>query len=184
MGITVVTPPSAWPVSLDEAKDHCKIDGSAEDGYVTGLIGAATAHTEKVLGKSLMEQTLRLTLDGFNDAIRLPRGPVRSVVSIKYFDAAFSEQTLSPSIYTVDTASNPQWIVRNSDVSWPQTANAINTVNIDYVAGFNPLPDDIRHAILLLIGMWHRGRDEAALPHMDGGPAYYALLTNHRSYGF
>ena len=185
MGITVVTPPTAYPVTLAEAKLHCRVDGTTEDSRIDGLIAAATDYVEKYTGRSIMAQTLRLTLDSFTDAIVLPRGPVQTVSSVKYYDPAGIEQTVPASGYTVDAASDPSWVVRDGDYTWPAILDAVNAVNITFVAGYATVPPSIKHVILLLISQWYDNRSASAEKQMAVLPhAVDALLSNYRSYGF
>ena len=67
MRVFVVTPPEPV-VSIDEAKDHLRVDGDGEDALIEGLVAAATGHIDGPngwLGRAI----------GPADA----RGPVRSV---------------------------------------------------------------------------------------------------------
>jgi uncharacterized phiE125 gp8 family phage protein len=47
MGLAVITPPANEPISLDEMKDHLKVDGTDQDSYITSL---------SVMGRQLVEQ--------------------------------------------------------------------------------------------------------------------------------
>lgn len=185
MGLTLVTPAASFPVTATEAKLHCRVDGASDDDLIDGLIAAATEYVEQYTGRSIMQQTWKLSLDAFSENILLPKGPVQSVSSLKYFDREGVEQTVSSSDYTLDNASDPAWIVRNADATWPDVLDSVNAVNVTYVAGYSVTPSPIKHAILLLIGDWYRGRENTALgtnqpaemPH-----AVTALLANYRSF--
>lgn len=162
MGLTLVTPPAEWPVSLEEAKAQCRVTGDHEDTLLERLIRSATAHVERTLDLSLTTRTYRLTLDAFTDTIELRRGPVQSVESLQYVDGDGITQTVSTEDYTVDLVSSSAWIVRNSGASWPAIMDAVNAVSVTYVAGFDELPsdlEDLKHAILLLIGHWFSVRE-------------------------
>lgn len=183
MGLTLVTAPATYPITTAEAKIQCRVDTSDEDAYFDVLIAAATDYVEKYLGRSVATQTWRLTLDEFSDAMRLPNGPVQSVSSVKYDDADGVEQTLSSDVYTADLTSDPQWVVRNSDQSWPTTSAAVNSVRIEYVAGYSSVPASIVQAIKLLISNWYMQREAVSDKEMREVPhAVTALLTNYRSY--
>jgi len=159
VGLTVVTPAGSLPVSRAEAKRHLGIaDGETEfDTLVDELLAAAIATVEEYTGRLLGSQTWKLVLDDFSDAIELPRGPVSSVSWVKYFDTAGVEQTLAPSVYTVDLVSEPQWVVLNSDESWPDLLDAVNVVSVQFVAG--DMPPALALAVKMLVAQWfqHRG---------------------------
>lgn len=184
MGLTLVTPPIAEPVTLAEAKAHLRVQHTDEDSYISALIVAATRHVEKVLSKSLMERTWRLTMDAFSDAIELPRGPVQSVTSVTYTDADGVTQTVPASDYTVDLISHRQWVVRNSDATWPTPLDAVNVVSVEYVAGFDTLPaeyEDLKHAIFLLVGHFYHSREAVSdSPKHEVPLAVDALVQPYR----
>ncbi len=185
MPVSVITPPTAFPVTAAEVKTWCRIDGTAQDAEVDGLIAAATSYVEDYTGRALMTQTLKLSLDAFTDSIELSRGPVQSVTSVVYDDPDGVQQTLSADDYTVDLTSDPQWLVRNSDSSWPTIIDAVNAVRITYVAGYSTLPPAIKQAIMFLISQWNDNRtpfSERVPTELPNTVA--ALLVNHRSFGF
>lgn len=68
--------------------------------------------------------------------IVLPLPPVQSVSSITYLDEAGNSQTLSPSNYIVDTASEPARIMPAFNLSWPSTRIQPGAVTITFVAGY------------------------------------------------
>lgn len=180
MGLQLVTPPTDYPVAREEAKKQCRILHANEDELIDGLIAAATSHIENTLDLSLMARTWRLTLDAFSDTIELPRGPVASVVSVRYVDSAGATQTVSADDYTIDLTSPSQWIVLNSGVSWPPTLDAVNSVAIEYVAGFVELPADyagLKHAILLMVGHWYANREAVSERQMAQVPLAVDALT-------
>lgn len=184
MGQTLVTPPASFPVTLAEAKAQCRVRHSDEDTFINGLIAAATQHVEKQIGRAIIAQTWRLTLDQFSTAIRLPLSPLIAVDAVEYSDTAGITQTASASLYTVDNTSEPGWVVLNQDAEWPETIDAVGAVRITYQAGYATVPAPIKHAILLLIGHWFENR-EAVGEQMQALPmAVDALLVNYRAYGF
>lgn len=187
MGLTLITPPAAYAVTTSEAKAHCRVDGTDDDTLIDGLIAAATEYAEQYTGRSLAAQTWKLTLDAFSDSILLPKGPVQSVASVKYFDAAGDEQTVSAGDYTLDNTSDPAWIVRNSDASWPTPMDGANVVSVTYATGYSTVPAPIKQACLLLIGDWYRGRENTSLVNnqpLEMPHAVTALLCNYRVHGF
>jgi hypothetical protein len=187
MAIVVVTPPTAEPVSLEEAKAHLRIDGGDEDTYVASLIIAARDAAELFTRRRFMEQTLDLFLDRFPGrlcylgeyarAIRntpftseiyeipIPVPPTQSVTSIKYTDPAGAMQTLDTAEYQVDVASEPARLRPAYGKPWPSTRQVMNAVQIRLVAGYaaGKVPGSIKAAILLTIGKLHENREDALL---------------------
>jgi uncharacterized phiE125 gp8 family phage protein len=167
MGYRQITPPSAQPVTLAEAKAQVRVDHSDEDALITRLTAAATSYLDGrtgILGRCLVTQTWELTLDAFPDGeIELPLGPVANVVSVTYVGTAGTTQTLASSNYYFDDASLSQWVVPVAD--WPDTKDVANAVTVRFIAGTAAasVPEAIRHAILLLIGHWYEQRSTVSV---------------------
>jgi hypothetical protein len=95
-------------------------------------------------------------------SIRLPRGPVQSVSSIAYYDAAGSQQTLGAGNYEVDITAVVARICPVTSSFWPTTAIKLNAVSVTYITGFGAaaaVPGDIVAAIKLLVGHWYENRE-------------------------
>lgn len=162
MGLVLIDPASAWPVTLDEAKAQCfATDTTGFDTLLTRLIKAATAWAQNYTGRTLAVQTWKLVLDEWPaEAIELPRGPVTGVTSVKYFDTAGVQQTLDAGDYVLDLTSDPQWIVLAEDASWPDLLDGVNGIEVEFTAGYAAnVPEDLRQAILMLVGFWFASRE-------------------------
>lgn len=164
MALTVSTAATTLPVTLQEVKLHCRIDGSTEDTILWDLLKAATNIVQQRADRTLVTQTWKLTIDGFpsNNEILLPRPPVVSVSSLKYYDSGGTQQTWSSSNYTVDTLNTPAKIVPAYSVVWPTTRDIINAVEVIYVAGYgNPpsVPAELKAAIRMLVAHWYETRE-------------------------
>lgn len=170
MGLSVVTPPADEPVSLAEAKKHCRIDTPEDDGLLTGYILGARQWAETYLRRALCTQTLELTLDCWPDEIVLPRPPHQSVTSINYVDGAGATQVLASSEYQVDLSSDSlaARIRPAYGKTWPTIRfDTFNAITVRYIAGYggNPsnCPDAIRSAILLLLGHLYEHREDVVI---------------------
>jgi uncharacterized phiE125 gp8 family phage protein len=186
---TLLTAPQTEPISVDDAKLHLKVETTTEDVQLVMTIRAARAAVEEYLGRALITQTWVYTQDRWSDDIRLPRAaPLVSVTSVKYRDEAGTQQTLTSSVYLVDTASEPGRVLLAPTQSWPALQSGRpGAVEITYVAGWTTaslVPDPIRWAILLKIGGFHAFREDRAglneVAHPSG--AVEALLAPYRVY--
>lgn len=136
------------------------------DTLITAQIVAAREYAEEHCSRALIEQTWELYLDAFPDEeIVLPRPPLLSVTTVLYLDTAGVQQTLAPADYKVDAISEPAEIVAAYGKSWPATRAERNAVVVTYKAGYGTtaaaVPQQIRQAILLLIGEMYERREEA-----------------------
>lgn len=182
MALRLITPPALLPVTLAEAKAHLRVDSTDEDAVITLMIETATAHVDGpngFLGRALVDQTWELVIDAFPPApdtdpllnqIKIPIPPLIEVVSITYDNTAGMPIVYPSASYTVDTVSEPGWVVPAS--SWPATFAGINSVRIQFRAGYintadSPttgfIPSDIKGAILLYIGALYANREEVSV---------------------
>jgi hypothetical protein len=194
MAIKIVTPPVIEPVTLAEAKAQCRVTDTdtAQDALLSGSITAARIYCERIDWRAFLTQTIELWLDawpGTSDwrdwlnwmphlmrhqshpphyaVMQIPRPPLQSVASIKYYDASDVETTLDTSVYYVDTVSAPGRIVLRTDQRWPTTPlRAANGIVVQYTAGWTSaatVPLTIKQAILLLIGHWYENREASTV---------------------
>ncbi len=150
---------------------------TTEDDLLAMFIKAARGYCEKVTRRAFATQTVEAYLDGFprGDCIELPLPPLQSVTSIKYKDGAGTEHALTENTdYLVDTDSIIGRIVLPRGKSWPAASLwPVNPVVIEYVAGYsdeNPIPDELKHAMLLLIGHMYEHREEATEKALQSVP--------------
>lgn len=199
---TIVTPPAADPVTLGEVKGWAKIDTTADDGLLAGLITAATQAAEEYLKRSLITQTRKLTIDaGRSDiclpdgvydlpvsiltgsipnSIELPFGPLQSITSIVTYGVAGGSTTFSASNYYVDTASNR--VTLNYGVQWPSDLRDRKSMEVTYVAGYgntaSAIPAPIKTAIMMHVQRMYDGRLICDMP-----PECESMLRKYRIYG-
>ena len=189
MGISLVTAPVEYPVSLSEAKRHLRVDTSDEDELIDTLISAATETAQHFLRRQLVSATWKYTLDDWpEETINPPYPPLNSVTQIQYVDTDGNTQTLSNALYTVYTNVEPGAIERAWNCDWPSTRTVRDAVQVTYVAGYglaSAVPAPFRGAIKLLVGHLYEHREAvlelapgariAELPH-----AYKSLLWPYR----
>lgn len=160
----LITPPSAEPVSLSEAKAHLRETATDQDSLIMSLISAARGWAEDFTQRALITQTWDYKLDAFADEMEIPLPPLQSVTSIKYLDTAGAEQTLANTEYTVDTAAERGLVRLGYGKSWPATRAQANAVTIRFVAGYGAaatVPGTIKAACLLLLGELYARREHA-----------------------
>lgn len=169
MGVTVVTPPAAEPVSASELKLHLKIDVSTDDALITTLGKAAREYVEAFTRRSLISTTYDLTLDGFPcEAIELPYPPVSSVTSVSYVDTAGNTQTMTAGTSGYLTRlpagphAEPATIYRAYGVQWPVTRCQPHAVTVRFVSGYGAAGTDVPSTLLAsikhLVEHWYTNR--------------------------
>jgi uncharacterized phiE125 gp8 family phage protein len=172
--LRLITPPAEEPVTLDEAKQHLRVEMPDEDALILGLIAAARAQVETRTKRALATQTWELGLESFcwsdspwgvcsdrGSSHRLPWPALQSVTSITYLDATGTRQTLSTSVYQVITGT-PGRVGLAYGQSWPVVRSEPDSVLIRYVAGYggaSAVPDALKAAIKLLVGHLYENRE-------------------------
>lgn len=188
--LTVTVPPASEPVTVAEAKSHLRVDISDDDTLIGSLITAAREYVELFTGQSFIQRTYRADVVNFASAIRLPRGPVISVSSVKYYD------TSSPETLTTWAASNyylhNDILWRVEGVSFPSVGSRVDNVQITYTAGWldqsspraDATPQAIQQAILLLVGDLYENRESQVLypGQLLENRAFQMLLNPYRNH--
>lgn len=179
---TVRIGPTAEPISLEEAKLHCRIDADItdDDSLVTGLISAARRHVENVTSRFLITQTVRATLPCLPKEIAL-RAPLRKVTSITYLDSAEAQQTLPPADYVVDSSELPGIIRRAYAATWPATYIHPQSVKVDFIAGY-ATPFTVDPTTNTITAPGHPYADGDAVPLSNSGGALPAGLVPNKNY--
>lgn len=193
MNTTLIVAPTEEPVSLMEARNHLRVDASDEDPLIVSLVRAARQLVESDTRRALVTQTWDYAVDydwpteedkrlGMVNRIVLPKPPVQSVTYVKYIDTSGVEQTL---------AAN-QYLLRNGviepayGVTWPSVREQMATVTVRYVCGYgaaSAVPEQVKQAILLLVGHWFSHREAVVSGTMNELPmAVQSLVFPFRSF--
>ena len=185
MDYKVTTAPQTEPVTLVEAKLHLRVDHSADDDLITSLIVAAREYCEHYQNRAYIEQTITARLDSFSKAMVLPMPPLISVSSVKYYDSAGDQQTLSSDLYDVDVTSEPGLVTLGYNDSYPTIQAIHHSIEIIYKAGYgsaaSSVPETIKAAMKLLIGHLYENRQTVSAITLKEVPmAVKSLLSIDR----
>lgn len=155
------TGPSIEPVTPEEAKLFCKIDGSVDDSIVEGLIQAAREGSEKRTGRAYITQTVKAVIETSSTFIVLPRPPFSAVSTVKYLDGTETWQAM--------TSSTDYYVATRGQVGTLTllTAPFINNegkvvLEVVYSAGYGAtaasVPQALKQAILLRVAAMYDNR--------------------------
>ena len=181
--LKLVTAPTAEPVTLTEAKEHLRVEQDAENDLILRQLRACREFAEKYTGRQLMTATFDLFLDDWpalsglrrteaggyvGGDLLLPRPPLQSVTSVKYYDADGTEQTWDSANYLVEANDDePGRVVRAYGVSWPSIQDRPSAITVRFIAGYSAasaVPQAMKEAILLLLGSRHAQREATVAP--------------------
>ncbi len=161
--VRLVTPPAEEPLSLAEAKQHLRVEHSADDSYLAGLIAAAREATEREARQRWVSQTIEIAFSHWPDCgvIELPVSPVAAVTGIEYTDVAGDDQSLGSSAWQTWLAHLPPLVAPAAGTSWPTIrCGALAPIRITVTAGFSgaaEVPPLAKQAIRLALGFWYDG---------------------------
>ena len=161
MSLTLQTAPATEPITLDEAKLHCKVEHDDENPLLERLVTAARRDVENFLWRAIVTQTWDLRLDGFRDVIALERPPIQSVTNVEYVDANGATQVLASTVYDVDIYSTPGKVCRKSGQIWPVVDDVPNAVKVRFVAGQvdgSTIEAEVLQAILVRVSDYYQHR--------------------------
>jgi uncharacterized phiE125 gp8 family phage protein len=160
------------PITLAEAKAHCRVDFTDDDALLTSLITASRAVIEDYCHVSLVQKSITLTIEAaeslrsiyaqpfqvrqnFNE-FELPYGPVRSVDAVTSID--------SDGFTVIACILNSDYFLAGTAFKSIKILNNFTNNILVYTVGYATLPAALRLAILneILYRYENRG-DEGAV---------------------
>lgn len=163
----VIIKPASEPVTVDEVKLYTRIPHTVEDSLISIWIEAARKAAEDYQHRTYVTQTWTLFFDRFpGSCFLIPRPPLISIESIKYYDTDNVETEFDSSNYFVDTTSEVGRVSLNFGGQWPAiTLRPINGVMVTFVCGYGAaldVPDDVKEAIMLYCAWRYENRTAEA----------------------
>jgi len=205
--LTLITPPDDL-FSIEEERAHLRVDpvfGASppthpDDAYIEECFRAAVGELEGLtgwLGRSLMVQTWRLSLDRFpgsTTALILPLPPLQGVRSVTYLDADGERQTLTDAAasppgtgYRVNLGGivgsiSPLW-----GGQWPTGRVDQGAVQVEFEAGYESaedVPAPIKRWVMTRAATFYEHRETVVVGTIATElPAYMHNLENFRVRG-
>jgi len=162
----VTTPPADLPISLEEAKSFCKIDGSDDDNIVKALLSAVTEQGEKFTNRCFVTRTIT---GSFSNAqvtrcerfpfLALRRAPLVAIASFKItVDDALTDVD-SDNYQEKNTSSFARILIIGSltfdDVPYP--------LQVEFTAGYGlakDVPEDIKDGLKMHLAFLYENRGD------------------------
>ena len=193
MSLTLVTRPTAYPVTLAEVKSRPRIEHDDDDADLVSFIAAATDYVENYTGRDLMQRTWAYSFDKIPAGdIALPKFPVLSVSSLVYTDVDTSPNlnTLATSFYGLDSGGHTAILYLKYDQSWPSYTAVHNGITVTFISGYEGLgspqdlrgniPDTIKTAIMFIAGDLYERREQQLDFQVYDNQTANRLLSIHR----
>ncbi len=153
-----VSPPTAWPISLDEVKLFLKIDHEEEDSLLELLISAASEKFEIITGIALISQIWKVIVSDIDLLdITLPIQPAMSVQKIFAQDMFGQNKEIPKKSYVFDANDGSVYL---KEMCFPRT------LEITYQAGYGEsakaVPASIKAMLLRHIATMYEERSSSA----------------------
>lgn len=192
--LRLVTAPAVEPVTLEEAKEQCQQDGSADNALLTRLIKAARSYIEQETGRALITQTWEAvfgewpkedigTEQDYSSAPTYfesvaPRAAYASFLTIvKAPFIAVTEITAAGSAWTAYTATRTVRGVKITPTSGVPAGEVVVTFTAGYGATAATVPSDLSHALLMMVATLYDNRGSLAFTPKDKDIAIAAANT-------
>jgi uncharacterized phiE125 gp8 family phage protein len=187
--LAVTTAPVGEPVTVAQARQHCRIDHASDDDLLAIYIQTARIMAEGYLSRALLTQTLLWTVrpqdqlhpgrSSLGGPLELPRAPVSQFVSLTVLDDRGNTTTVPAAIlpivppaaftgYVVDLSLEPARlrIGRDTPLIDGRTLRHARLENIQaaFVAGYgtpDTVPAPICNAILMIVASLYENRGDA-----------------------
>lgn len=197
MVLKLKTAPTVEPITLDEVKQHCRIDASEDDIYLTTLITVVRKMVEEFCGPLINQDWYQYELDWpAGDSIRLGKPRVSTTnFAITYTDTDAVTTTLDTDYYTVDDENEyfPA-VVLNYNYAWPaSTLHPVNPIKITFTCGYGAaatdIPEPIKQVMLLFCEHLYENREPYNVSVSGNSVVAIpwtmeALLAPYRAWGF
>ncbi|MES2173851.1 MAG: head-tail connector protein [Pseudomonadota bacterium] len=170
----------AEPVTLPQAKAHCRVLSDDEDGLIAALITAAREWVENFTGHILVQREVTQRLSCFRYP-RLFAWPIAddATITATYVDSDGATQTLTGARLIFGNGWTELAAAFGS--TWPTSYGpATVTVEAGYPTAAD-VPQSMKQAILLLVAHWFANREAVSDKTMTEVPmAVEALCRPYR----
>jgi uncharacterized phiE125 gp8 family phage protein len=148
-------------VTLEKAKAHLRVDGTAEDGLIADYLQAAQQHAENYIGRAIGQQSLVIEMTGF-ETVTVPESTDDTLTKVEYYALGGTVKTELHGTNCKFRKSNLNNYALEFVGELPDVADrddaVIVTIGRGYAAAVCPSP--IKSAILLMVGDLYEKRED------------------------
>lgn len=169
----------ATPVPDGVVDDHLR---NPQDPNVVEVVRLA-AHdmVSEMSGRVLGPETWEMSVATAPTRLTLPKSPVQSLVSIKYYDGAGVEQTADLADFYLFADDDRAVVTPKDGKAWPTLQARDDALTVRFIAGYTTLPAALGHAVLMVAGHLYENRNAVSEGTMTEVPmAVSALVGIHK----
>lgn len=162
--LSVKTKPVTEPVRTDEFKKWLRIEGPGQDDVMVWALSGARQVVEDMTGQTMVNTTYQMRFDTWpcDSVIELPRGPLVTLDSVKYTDAAGAQQTVLPADYVADGNYVPTRVFPAYSKTWPSNRGFKNDIVVEFTAGYGTsgaaVPQQLKMGLMFLASVYYSTR--------------------------
>ena len=179
----LVVGPASSPVSLDDMKEHLRVDANDENNLIQFYIDACAASLgpEGELGQAIIPETWDESFQSPPRDVYLTVLPARSIESVTYFDKDNVQQTAILSDFAL--YSSDRWSFVRSE-NWPGTFDRPDAITVRYEAGFDSVPLEVAQAVKMIVAHWYQNREDTTEVNLKEIPRAASHLLGLRRIGW
>jgi uncharacterized phiE125 gp8 family phage protein len=152
-------------VSLADLKRHVAIDVSESyyNSMLESMEAAAVEYIESRSRLTLRQSDWLVSFEKFpkdRDGIKLPIWPIldKNSVTINYTPPVGAVQPFT--LFQIANNAPPVSLYLNPNETWPETLiGQVDAVEVAFTAGYQAIPEMVKHAVKLLVAHWFRNRE-------------------------
>lgn len=144
-------------VSIDEARDHSRIDDWDDDDDVQGKLDAAHSAVQQWLNRKLQPTNMVGVTTDISQEIFLPYPPINSVTSVHVEDSEGNEVEVSTDLYKFDDVIGSIRLHKDLGTS--------TRLKVQYNCGYpdGECPRAVIHGIKMTFGTFYEMREDAVI---------------------
>jgi len=178
-----LTFPTELPVSLDLVKQQLRITDTSEDEFLTLLVNAAREFFQTMTGRILITTEFETFRSFFEQSIELRRSKLVDLIAFQYLDIEDILITMPDIFYVNKEAVYSRIIIPDISLFPNDKADNIQSVRVDFTAGFgttsDDIPFDIQMALLNHVAQMYANRGDCSTCDASSAlPANATLIYN------
>ncbi|UFT98095.1 head-tail connector protein [Radiobacillus kanasensis] len=153
MHLKVITEPMEEPLGVEVVKSYLRLDHSEEDTLLKSMITVAREQAENFTRRSIASKTYELTLEEFQNKIKIPNPPLQTMESITVKDKSGTVTNVTNYMFS---ESEPAIL----HVEWPEVElYPVDAIKIRYTSGYDTVPKSLEQAMLLHVSHLYENRE-------------------------
>ncbi len=182
---TTISTAGTEPVTAEEAKLAARVDSSAMDDLIEGLITAAREQAEHITGRVYREQVLREELDDWPAATDAIAVHGATAAEVSYWTGSTWSAALAGSAYVFapgGIGNNGTVLAPAAGTNWPTLGERPvgPRVRIDLTVTPRPVPESVKQFIKAAVATWVNNPDAMQDKSRAVSPLFERLLDAER----